>query len=69
MARLIALTPNKTYATESNAIKAVEKVAPFSDNDGMVYFIHRTSEGRFFPVFYGNKAVENRMFMHFNVVA
>ena len=69
MARILTFTPNKTYATEANAIKAVEKIAPAADNDGMMYFIHRTEEGRFFPVFFGNLAVEQRMFMHFNVVA
>lgn len=69
MARLLTITPNKTYASEANAVKAVEKVAPAADNDGMMYFIQRTPEGRFFPVFFGNLAVAQRMFTHFNVVA
>ena len=48
MAKLVNITPNKTYATEKNAIAAVEKRLATAD---VRYFIHRTPEGRFFPVF------------------
>ena len=67
MARLIKLEANKTYATEANAVKAVEKKFPESANDGLVYFLQRTEDGRFFPVFVGQKAVQQMVHFHFNV--
>lgn len=69
MARLFKLEPNKTYATEANAIKAVEKKFPDADNDGLRYFLQRTEEGRFFPVFVGQSACHAGVHFHFNVVA
>lgn len=68
MARLIILTPNRTYATEANAIKAVEKRFPESDDDGLRYIIMPTPEGRFYPVFIGNSAVHAGVHFHFHVV-
>lgn len=69
MARFIKLEPNKTYSTEANAIKAVEKKFPEADNDGLRYFLQRTEEGRFFPVFIGQSAVHAGVHFHFHVVA
>ena len=67
MARLVTIEPSKTYATEANAIRAVEKKeAALGD---IRYFIHRTPEGRFFPVFIGVAALNNGAHWHFNVVA
>lgn len=72
MAKLITLTPNKTYATEANAIKAVEKVYPASGEFDRVthltYFLQRTNEGRFFPVFIGERAMQAMAHFHFNIV-
>lgn len=68
MAKLLTLTPNKTYATEANAIKAVEKRFPESDNDGLRYILQRTPDGRFYPVFIGNSAVHAGVHFHFHVV-
>lgn len=68
MAKLIILTPNKTYATEANAIKAVEKRFPESDDDGLRYIIMRTPDGRFYPVFIGTSAVHAGVHFHFHVV-
>ena len=68
MARLVTLTPNRTYATEANAIKAVEKKFPEAGNDGLWYFLQRTEEGRFFPVFVGERALQAMVHFHFNVV-
>lgn len=67
MARFIKLEPNKTYATEANAIKAVEKKFPEAGNDGLRYFIQWTPEGRCFPVFVGEKALQHGVHFHFNV--
>lgn len=68
MAKLLTLTPNKTYATEANAIRAVEKRFPESDNDGLRYILQRTPDGRFYPVFIGNSAVHAGVHFHFHVV-
>lgn len=69
MARLMNLQWNKSYATEANAIKAVEKKFPESQNDGLTYFLQRTNDGRFFPVFVGERALHAMVHFHFNVVA
>ena len=68
MAKLITLTPDKTYATAANAVKAVEKVFPSTDDDGLRYIIQRTDDGRYFPVFVGMRAVKSRVHFHFHVV-
>lgn len=69
MAREFEITPNKTYATHANAVKAVEKKYPEAANDGLRYFTMRTAEGRFFPVFVGMECVQRGVHFHFNVVA
>lgn len=69
MAQLIQLEANKTYATIENAVKAVEKKFPKAKEDGLHYFINRTEDGRFFPVFIGQKATLSGVHFHFNVVA
>lgn len=69
MARFMELTPSKTYATQANAIKAVEKKFPEADNDGLTYFLQRTEDGRFFPVFVGERACHAGVHFHFNVVS
>lgn len=68
MAKLITLTPSKTYATAANAIKAVEKVFPSADDDVLRYIIQRTEDGRYFPVFIGTRAVDRCVHFHFHVV-
>ena len=68
MAKLVILEANKTYATEANAIKAVEKVFPAASGDGLRYILQRTDDGRYFPVFFGMRAVERRVHFHFHVV-
>lgn len=83
MARLITITPNKTYASEANAIKAVEKKFPLMATAhpayrDLTYFIHSVRKGgmgtdaedlRYFPVFVGERAVQAQVHFHFNVVA
>lgn len=66
MANLIELTPSKTYATQSNAVKAVE--ARYVGTQ-LRYFIQQHTDGRFFPVFIGECAVQAMVHRHFNVVA
>lgn len=69
MAKLITIEANKTYATEANAVKAVEKKFPAVGNDNLRYFIQRTADGRFFPIFIGQAAAQAGAHFHFNVVA
>jgi len=67
---LIQLTPSKTYATRENAQKAVEKF--YGDRDfarQQTYFIATHTDGRFFPVFIGERAIQEGIHFKFNVVA
>ena len=64
-ARYLKLECVKSYATEENAKKAVEKLYANSD---LRYFIARTDDGRFFPVFLGQEAVTAGVHFNFNVV-
>ncbi len=69
MARLFTIQSGKTYASEENAIKAVEKKFPESANDGLMYFLARTEDGRFFPVFTGGeRATQQGVHFSFHVV-
>jgi hypothetical protein len=68
MARLLKFEANKTYATEANAVKAVDK--KYSNEDqSLRYFIMQTADGRFFPIFVGVKAIERGVHFDFHVVA
>ena len=60
----IKITAVKTYKTEANAVKAVQKTR-FEE---LRYFIMQNAEGRFFPVFIGEKAVQEGVHFHFNVI-
>lgn len=54
----------KTYATEANADAAVAKKG-FSD---LRHFMMRTEDGRFFPVFIGEAAMQRGVHFHFHIV-
>lgn len=68
----ITITPNKTYATAANALKAVEKLLGSPDepnNKGLRYFVMQNDDGRFFPVFIGEIALQRGIhFIGFNIV-
>ena len=66
-ARLITIEASKTFATEANVVKAVEKCIGIPDS--VRYFIMQTKDGRFFPVFIGQEAIQNCVHFKFNVVA
>lgn len=66
MAKNINIEPTKTYATEANAIKAVDK--RYGKNDNLRYFIAWTKEGRCYPVFIGTSALDYGVHFHFNIV-
>lgn len=69
MATLMNLQPSNTYATRENAIKAVEKKFGGAEYSHLTYFINQHTDGRFFPVFIGERAVRAMVHFHFNVVA
>ncbi len=62
----IKITPIRTYATAENAKKAVEK--KFSDVLDLRWFMMTSDDGRFFPVFIGQSALQAGVHFHFNVV-
>lgn len=69
MAKLITLEMTKTYATRENAIKAVEKKFPASDSDNLRYMTLQHTDGRWYPVFIGQQALQAGVHFHFHVVA
>lgn len=64
MNREFEITPVKTYATKENARKAVEK----KGHEEYRHFYMVTEEGRWFPVFVGQDAMQNGVHFHWNVV-
>lgn len=67
-ARQFKIEFSKTYATEANAVKAVEKKFGNWEND-LRYFIMPTPDGRFGVVFVGVSALQDHVHFHFNVIA
>ncbi len=67
MAKLIKFETTKTYATEANAIKAVEKI--YAGENNLRYFIMPTVDGRFYPIFVGQEALQRMVHFNFHVVA
>lgn len=72
MAHLLTLAPSKTYASVAQAMRAVEKVyGPNQDHAGSAdlwWIVCQTDEGRFYPVFIGQRALEAGAHHHFNVI-
>ena len=68
---LLNMTPSKTYATRDNAVKAVSKA--FGDRMTQVgkerldFVIVANPEGRFFPLFLGERAIQAGAHFHFCV--
>ncbi len=67
MATEINLTPNKTYATAENARKAITKLPRFAEDTNLRYLMMQTPEGRFYPVFLGERAIQAGVHFHFCV--
>ena len=64
MIRKFNIFAAKTYKTEQNADVAVTK-AGFSD---LRYFIIKSEDNRYFPVFVGQEAVQRGVHFHYNIV-
>lgn len=72
MAYSVEITPTKTYATVENAHKAVAKKYPFdplASHNELRYMVMTHTDGRFFPVFIGTKALHHGVHFHFNIIA
>lgn len=67
-AHQIKFAPNKTYKTQANVVKAVEaKLGANEPHFGAAdvhWFIMQGDDGRYFPVFVGERALQHGM--HFN---
>ncbi|WEM34513.1 hypothetical protein [Xanthomonas phage X1] len=70
MAKHVELTPTKTYKTPENAHKAVEKLnlPDFVCDRQLRYVIMTHTDGRFYPVFLGEPAVQAGVHFHFCVL-
>lgn len=64
MNREFQITAINTYKTIENARKAVVK----KGFENFRHFMMTNDEGRFFPVFVGQDAMQNGVHFHFNVV-
>lgn len=64
----ITLTPTKSYATKANAELAIVKYLSIDVLEGQTWFIMTGEDGRFFPVFIGERAIRAGIFRHFNIV-
>lgn len=61
----------KTYATEANAVKSVEKVFPVGGNSDLRYIVvlvQVDGKLRYSPLFIGNSAIEAGAHFYFNCV-
>lgn len=66
MAHHVSITPARTYATEANAHKAVND--KYSDASYLRYMIVWNAEGRCYPVFLGEPAIQAGVHFNFCVV-
>lgn len=62
------LTPTRTYANPANAQKSVDALVNKELQDTLHWYIAE-KDGRFFPVFVGQNALQYGMHFHFNCVA
>lgn len=68
MAKFIALQTTKTYASEANAIAAVEKKFGGEQYHHLTYVVLLTAAGRYYPAFLGERAIQAGVHFHFHVL-
>lgn len=68
MSTLINLEPTKTYATRDNVVKAVEKKFGAPEHSRLTYVIMTHTDGRFFPLFIGERAIQAQVHFTFHVI-
>lgn len=61
----LTLQPVKTYATKENVIKAVGRSGLLD----LRFIVMQHDDGRFFPVFIGQSALDRGVHFHFNILA
>lgn len=59
MATHVNLIPNKTYANMNTLNRALAKYPRVAENPDLRYLILTTPEGRLYPVFLGEHALQN----------
>jgi len=71
MIRHLEMTPAKTYATRENAIAAVNKRfgerVTSENGERLDFVVVANAEGRFFPLFLGERAIQAGMHFSFCV--
>jgi len=71
MIRHLEMTPVKTYATRENAIAAVNKRfgerVTSENGERLDFVVVANAEGRFFPLFLGERAIQAGMHFSFCV--
>lgn len=67
MPKLLELTPVRTYATHTNAEKAVHKLLGDA-YPGLRFMVLQTPDNRYYPVFIGQEAITAMVHFHFCVV-
>jgi hypothetical protein len=65
---MFEFTPVKTYASRANAIRAVENAICEEIRQELRWFIAVHTDGRYFPVFVGERSVQRGIHHFFNVV-
>lgn len=68
---LVNITSSKTYNTRENAVKAVEKNGHDKlefQGRSLRWFVMQGEDGRYFPVFLGEVAVQAGMHFKYNVL-
>ncbi len=70
MIRKMELRSPITYASPARAEQAVKKKLEGLDTGSLTidYFIYKTEEGRYFPVFLGERAMQFGIHLNFNVI-
>lgn len=58
MANEVELIPYRTYATKQNMEKAIAKYPQITANHNLRYLVMTNAEGRFYPIFLGQEAVQ-----------
>lgn len=68
-ARQVTLTANKTYKTRANAEKAVadSRYGQHAAYDHLTWTVMQGEDGRFFPVFFGERAIQAMVHFQFTV--
>lgn len=68
MATQVVVNPQKTYISPDNARAAIAKYPFIDENRELRYVILQNAQGRYFPAFLGDKAIQAGVHFHFAVI-